>query len=219
VSATRAALYHRVSTDSQSPENARHELKHAAAVRGMSVVLDIEETGSGARNDRPGLQKVMEAARRGTIDVVIVHKLDRWGRSALDLLANIRTLEEQGVRFIALSQGLDIKPTGDAMSRLILTVLAAVSEFERDLIKDRTLLGIARARAAGRKLGRPRVTVDRALATRLRASGATYAAIAAQLGVSVGTVHAALSAPESVQESDSKPDRLNQRDRAARSAR
>jgi putative DNA-invertase from lambdoid prophage Rac len=209
----RVALYNRVSTDSQDPENARAELQKAAAMRGMTIEMEIVETGSGARNDRPGLQRVMDAARRGAIDCVMVFKLDRWGRSALDLLSNIQALSEQGVRFIAISQGLDIKAGADAMSRLILTVLAAVAEFERDLVRSRTRLGLKRAREAGKKLGRPRVEVDRALAMRLRASGASYATIAAQLGVSVGKLHASLSAPESVQKTDVAPDRPRPRDR------
>lgn len=212
----RAALYHRVSTDSQCPENASDELRHAATARGMAIAMEIAETGSGSRNDRPGLVKVMEAARRGSISCVIVHKLDRWGRSALDLLANVNTLSEQGVRFIAISQGIDIKPGSDAMSKLMITMLAAVAEFERDLIKDRTRLGLARAREAGKQLGRPRVTVDLVLASSLRASGASYATIAAQLGVSVGKLHASLSSPESLQKKDLLPDRPRPRDRAAR---
>lgn len=210
----RAALYHRVSTDSQCPENATAELRQAATARGMMIAMEIAETGSGSRNDRPGLLKVMDAANRGSISCVIVHKLDRWGRSALDLLANITTLSEQGVRFIAASQGIDIKPGSDAMSKLLVTMLAAVAEFERDLIKDRTRLGLARAREAGKRLGRPRVEVDLALAARLRASGASYATIAAQLGVSVGKLHASLSSPESVQETDLASGRPRPRDRA-----
>jgi DNA invertase Pin-like site-specific DNA recombinase len=115
----RAAIYHRVSTLDQNPALARDELRAAAARLGAELVVDIEETGSGARNDRPGLQRVMEAARRGKLDAVLVWKLDRFGRSALDVLANIRDLDAAGVRFIATTQGIDIRPGGDAMSRLI----------------------------------------------------------------------------------------------------
>ena len=135
----KAALYHRVSTLDQDPALARHELREAAGRLGFEVVLDVEETGSGARNDRPGLKKLMEAARRGAIAAVVVWKLDRFGRSALDLLANIRELvEAHGVRFVAISQGIDVKPGGDAISRLLLTMLSGVAEFERDLIRERT---------------------------------------------------------------------------------
>ena len=77
----RVALYHRVSTADQDPAAARHELRAAASAQGYEIVLEVEETGSGARNNRPGLQQVMAAARRRQIDAVMVWKLDRFGRS------------------------------------------------------------------------------------------------------------------------------------------
>lgn len=150
----KVALYHRVSTLDQNPELARGELRAAAARLGGVVVLDVEETGSGAKADRPGLAQVMDAARRGAVDVVAVWKLDRFGRSALDLLANVRELETRGVRFVATTQGLDT--AGGAAGRLMLTVLAGVAEFERELIRERTLLGQANARRAGKHIGRGR---------------------------------------------------------------
>ncbi|HMI68954.1 MAG TPA: recombinase family protein, partial [Solirubrobacteraceae bacterium] len=102
------AIYHRVSTLDQRPELAREELR--AAARADVVVLDVEETGSGANNDRPGLQQILGAARRRTIDRVLVWKLDRFGRSARDVLANVEQLNAAGVTFTAVSQGLDLRP-------------------------------------------------------------------------------------------------------------
>src|SRR5438045_1989559 len=100
-----AALYHRVSTLDQDVTLAREELRRAARARGYHVPrdLDIEEKGSGARNDRPGLQRVLEAARRGKVAAVLVWKLDRWGRSQLDVLTNVKALRDAGVRFICIS--------------------------------------------------------------------------------------------------------------------
>ncbi len=171
----RIATYHRVSTLDQRPGLARDELRAAAARLGGEVVFDIEETGSGARNDRPGLQRLMDAARRCKLDAVLCWKLDRFGRSALDVLANIRDLDATGVRFIATTQGIDIRPGGDAMSRLMLTMLAAVAEFERDLIRERTRLGMAKARAAGKAIGRPRADrPERAEVMRLRDQGKSW---------------------------------------------
>jgi DNA invertase Pin-like site-specific DNA recombinase len=188
----RAAVYHRVSTLDQNPALARDELRAAAARLGAELVLDVEETGSGARNDRPGLQRLMEAARRGKLDVVLVWKLDRFGRSALDVLANIRDLDAAGVRFIATTQGIDIRPGGDAMSRLILGVLASVAEFERDLIRERTRLGMEKAREAGRRIGRPAVErPERADVTRLRAEGKSWREVSNALGCSVWAARAA----------------------------
>ncbi len=181
---SRAALYHRVSTVDQHPELARKELGAAAKQRGFKVVLDIEETGSGARNDRPGLQRIMEAARKGQIDVVVVWKLDRFGRSALDLLANIETLTRGGVAFEAISQGLCARPDGDPMSRLMLTMLAAFSEFERGLIQERTRLGMQRARERGSAIGRPRLAPrpDPSAVVSLREQGRSWEAIGDELG-------------------------------------
>jgi DNA invertase Pin-like site-specific DNA recombinase len=184
----RAALYHRVSTIDQDPTLAREELRRAAAQRDLVVVLDVEETGSGARNDRPGLRRVVEAAQRGDIDVVLAWKLDRVGRSALDLLATLRTLDDAGVRFVATSQGIDIRPGGDPMGRLLITMLAAVAEFERELIVERTRLGIAKARRRGKQLGRRRNrdAPDPARVAAMRAAGASWTAIAGQLHCSTG---------------------------------
>jgi DNA invertase Pin-like site-specific DNA recombinase len=196
---TPAALYHRVSTLDQNPELAREELRRAAAARGMSPVLDIEETGSGANNDRPGLRQVMEAARAGKVKAVVVYKLDRFGRSALDLLNNIRELDKCGCRFIAATQGIDIGVAGDPTSRFMLTVLAGVAEFERELIRERTRLGLDRVRKkgskTGRPIGRPRVDVDVERARRLfdaSDSSASWSAVARALGVSRGTLQEAM---------------------------
>jgi putative DNA-invertase from lambdoid prophage Rac len=179
----RVAVYHRVSTLDQNPGLARDELREAVARLGGEVTLDVEETGSGARNDRPGLQRLMEAARRGKLDAVVVWKLDRFGRSALDVLSNIRDLDAAGVRFLAMTQGIDIRPGGDAMGRLMLTMLAAVAEFERDLIRERTRLGMEKARTAGKRIGRPRVVgPPPADVHRLRAAGRSWRRVATELG-------------------------------------
>ena len=166
----RGAIYHRVSTIDQDPAGARRELVQAAKRYGCRVALNVEETGSGANNSRPGLGRVLEAARRGAIDAVFVWKLDRFGRSAHHMLGNIRKLVVAGVRYLASSQGIDIRPSGDSISRLLLTMLGAVAEFERSLIVERTRLGLAKARREGTRLGRPRVArPPRAEVMRLRA--------------------------------------------------
>lgn len=182
----RAALYHRVSTADQSPDAARLELRDAAMRFGYHVELDIDETGSGATNDRPGLLRILEAARRGEVHAVLVWKLDRFGRSALDLLANLRTLEGSGIRFICTTQNIDLRPDGDAMSRLMLTMLSAIAEFERTLIAERTRLGIERARRSGKRIGRPPVyRPARARVQELRTAGYTWQQVAEELGCTV----------------------------------
>jgi DNA invertase Pin-like site-specific DNA recombinase len=190
----RAALYHGVSTREQNRRLARAELRAAAAARGLRVVLDVEETASGRSSVRPGLARVLAAAERGAIDVVLVQRLDRWGRSTLDRLANLRRLRAAGVRFVAIAQGLEVHVEHDAVSDLTFTVLAAAAEFERAVIVERTLDGLAAARRAGKQLGRPlgdhAPALERVAA--LRAAGRSWTAIARRLGCTIGSARRAL---------------------------
>jgi DNA invertase Pin-like site-specific DNA recombinase len=180
------AVYHRVSTRDQNPKLAGRELRQAAAARGLRIVLDVSETGSGARNNRPGLRRVMDAARRGEVGAVLVWKLDRFGRSSLDVLSNIRALADGGVRFVAVTQGLDVKPQGDAISQLILTVLSGVAEFERSLIAERTALAARAARQAGRPWGRHlEAGPEPGQVKALRAKGASWNEVATRCGCTV----------------------------------
>jgi DNA invertase Pin-like site-specific DNA recombinase len=191
----RIATYHRVSTLDQNPKLARTELRQAAGRLGK-LVMEVEEVGSGARNDRPGWQGLLDAARRGQVDCIVVWKLDRAGRSTVDLLTNIELLQRIGVRFLAVTQGLDIRPGGDAMSTMILTFLAAVSAFERDLIRERVRLGLARARARGVRLGgRPVLTASQVAKVKaLRKKGASWSQVTAKVGCSTGTARRAAAA-------------------------
>jgi putative DNA-invertase from lambdoid prophage Rac len=157
----------------------------------------VEEVGSGAKNDRPGLERVMAAARAGEVQVIVVWKLDRFGRSVLDVLGRIRDLESLGVRFIATTQGLDVRPGGDPMSRLLLGVLASVAEFERELIRERVTLGLRRAKAngtrSGKPIGRPATIPQsrKGAAKALRDAGMSISGVAKTLGISRQTVYRA----------------------------
>lgn len=167
----RAATYHRVSTVDQDPTLAREQLRQAAARLELELLpeREIEETGSGAKFNRPGLERVLELARRGEITHLLVWKLDRFGRSVLDMLVNIEELGRAGVTFIAVTQGLEAGPRAGPMGRMMLHVMAAVAEFERTVISERTLLGLEGARRRGKVLGRPRGSKDSG--PRRRASG------------------------------------------------
>jgi putative DNA-invertase from lambdoid prophage Rac len=175
-----AVTYHRVSTRDQNPQLAREELRAAATLRRLHLLEEVEETGSGARNDRPGLQRVMELVRGGRVSCVLCWKLDRIGRSALDVLANVRAMTDTGVTFICTSQGIEVGPAGGPMGNLVLTLLAAIAEFEREIICERTRLGHAAARRAGKHIGRPRSLApgDIARAVAMRIAGASWATIA-----------------------------------------
>jgi DNA invertase Pin-like site-specific DNA recombinase len=157
----RAVTYHRVSTLDQDPTLARRELERACAARGWTVVATIEETGSGARHDRPGWRRVTELVRRHQVDAVVCWKLDRIGRSALDVLAQVDALDRAGVALVVSSQGLETGGRAGPLGRMVTTVLAAIAEFERDLIRERTRLAVDRMRAEGRRVGRPLGALDK----------------------------------------------------------
>lgn len=190
-----AILYHRVSKTEQNATNAREDLRSTARRLGYEVVLDIEEVASGAKNAslRPGLAQVLQVAESGTVQAVIIHKLDRFGRNALDLLTNIKKLEECGVRFICTSQNVDVKPgVKEPLGKLLLTVLAGIAEFERDLISQRTKLGLDRVRMEGRQLGRARKNnISRETVQELRATGKSWSQVSKLLGCNVSAARRA----------------------------
>jgi DNA invertase Pin-like site-specific DNA recombinase len=126
-------------------------LREYAARRGWAITVQIREVGSGATK-REAREKLLEAARRREIDVVLVWRLDRWGRSVTDLLATLQELEHLGVGFVSLTEALDLTtPAGRAMAGL----LAIFAEFEREILRERTRAGLAQARLNGKRLGRP----------------------------------------------------------------
>src|SRR6266480_1886233 len=148
----RAGLYARVSTnDQQTVPLQIRALREYAVRRGWTIALQVKEVGSGA-SERQLREKLLEAARRREIDVVLVWRLDRWGRSVADLLATLQELEHLGVGFVSLTEALDLTtPTGRAMAGL----LAIFAEFERQILREKTRAGLAHARENGKRLGRP----------------------------------------------------------------
>jgi DNA invertase Pin-like site-specific DNA recombinase len=168
-----------------------------------------EDVGSGAKASRPALNRLMADARARKFDCVLVWKLDRFGRSLVDCLNNIRDLEENGIRFLAVTQNLDTDVKNPA-SRFLLHVLGAAAEFERSLIRERTQAGQARYRQdfesgkvgktvysrSGRNMPphRPQKVFDREEVCRLRRQGWSYRQIAKSLGLGLGTVVRTLQA-------------------------
>ena len=140
----RAGLYARVSTnDQQTLAMQNRAMREYAARRGWTIALQVREVNSGAAR-REAREKVLEAARRREIDLVLVWRLDRWGRSVTDLLATLQELEHLGVGFVSLTEALDLTtPAGRAMAGL----LAIFAEFEREILRERTRAGLAHARA------------------------------------------------------------------------
>ena len=177
----RAGLYARVSTnDQQTLPMQNRALREYAARRGWTVAMQIREVGSGAV-ERKARERLMEAARRREIDVVLVWRLDRWGRSVTDLLATLQELEHLGVGFVSLTEALDLTtPAGRAMAGL----LAIFAEFEREILRERTRAGLAQARLNGKQLGRPITAGLRAAEIRkLHRAGIAKAEIARRLEI------------------------------------
>jgi putative DNA-invertase from lambdoid prophage Rac len=177
----RVGVYARVSTyDQQTLPLQIHAMRDYAAKRGWSLVAQIQEVGSGA-SERQLRQKLLAAARRREIDVVLVWRLDRWGRSVADLVGTLQELQHLGVGFVSLTEALDLTtPTGRAMAGL----LAVFAEFERDILRERVRAGLAHARQNGKRLGRPPSAAHQAdQVRRLYRAGLSKSEIARQLKI------------------------------------
>ena len=200
----RAALYVRVSTDSQTVENQIHELRQVAERRGWSVVEVYKDAGiSGAkgRDQRPGLDTMLKDAGRRKFDVVMAWAIDRLGRSLIDLLGTIQHLEACGVDLYLDQQNIDTTtPTG----KLLFAVTGAFAEFERSIIRQRVKAGLnaikAKIRRDGKfetragkvrlRLGRPGSDPEKIEAARAElANGTGIAKTARLVGLGTGTVH------------------------------
>ena len=181
--ALRAALYARVSTLDQEPENQLAELRRYATARGWEAREFVDHGVSGARERRVALDELLGDARRRRFDVVVCWRLDRLGRNLRHLVTLLDELHALGVGFVSLGEGIDCTtPAG----RLQLHVLAALAEFERARVAERVRAGLARARAKGTRLGRPEAVVPVArLAT---VADLPPKRAAARLGVSVSTL-------------------------------
>jgi DNA invertase Pin-like site-specific DNA recombinase len=187
----RAAIYARVSTTNHGQDVSlqTRELLQFAEARGWQIVGEYVDVGiSGSKDSRPELNRLMSDAHKRRFDLVCVWRFDRFARSVSHLLRALETFKALGIEFVSFSEQMDTStPTG----KLIFTVLGAVAELERSLIVERVRAGLRNARAKGRKLGRPRVSVDAVKVAALRAQGHSWPKIARELGVSVGTVYQA----------------------------
>jgi DNA invertase Pin-like site-specific DNA recombinase len=183
--ARRAAIYLRVSTDTQTTENQRQQLEAIAERRGWPVVKVYEDRAK-SRNGRPALDQMMKDASRREFDVVMSWAVDRLGRSLVDLLSIIQDLEATGVDLYLEQQNVD---TTTPSGRLLFHITGAFAEFERAIIRERINAGLARAKARGVKLGRRKVApeVERKVRRKL-AKGTGVLKTARMLGVGTGTV-------------------------------
>jgi putative DNA-invertase from lambdoid prophage Rac len=187
----RAGLYARVSTnDQQTLAMQNRTMLDYAARRGWTIALQVREVNSGAAK-REAREKLLEAARHREIDVVLVWRLDRWGRSVTDLLATLQELDHLGVGFVSLTDALDLTtPAGRAMAGL----LAVFAAFEREILGERTRAGLAHARQHGQRLGRPATAVQHTADIQsLHRAGLAKAEIARRLRIGRTSVRRILS--------------------------
>jgi putative DNA-invertase from lambdoid prophage Rac len=166
-------------------------MREYAARRGWMIALQVREVGSGAAK-REAREKLLEAARRREIDVVLVWRLDRWGRSVTDLLATLQELEYLGVGFVSLTEALDLTtPAGRAMAGL----RAIFAEFEWEILRERAKAGLAHARQNGRRLGRPATAAVQAAEIRkLHRAGVCKSEIARRVQIRLTSVRRILGA-------------------------
>ena len=187
----RAGLYARVSTNDQRTLAMQNRaMREYAARRGWTIVLQVREVNSGAAK-REAREK-LQAARRREIDVVLVWRLDRWGRSVTDLLATLQELDHLGVGFVSLTEALDLTT---AAGRAMAAMLAVFAAFEREILQERTRAGLAHARMNGKRLGRPMTAgLQAAEIRKLHRAGVSKSEIARSLQVGRTSVRRILGA-------------------------
>lgn len=194
----RAAIYVRVSTTNrargsdgfeQNPEVQEMPLRQLVAQRGWSLAHVYSDRMSGAKENRSGLKHLMEDARRGQFDVVLVWRFDRFARSIEQLVIALAEFKALGIDFVSCQEALD---TSTPMGKAMFTIIGAMAELERNVIRERVVAGLEYARhhgtKSGKAVGRPKRIFDRAEVVRLRESGLSIEKIARQMGIGVGTV-------------------------------
>jgi putative DNA-invertase from lambdoid prophage Rac len=191
----RVGLYARVSThDQQTLPLQIRAMREYAAKRGWTIVAQMKEVGSGAAQ-RERRSTLIAAARRREIDVMLVWRLDRWGRSVADLVSTLQELQHLGVGFVSLTEALDLTtPAGRAMAGL----LCVFAEFEREILRERVCAGLAHARQQGKRLGRPPSVVHRGVEVRkLYRKGISKSEIARKLEIGRTSVRRLLAQKKS----------------------
>ena len=188
----RAAIYARVSTrNGQHPEMQLEELRAYCRRRQWEIGGEYVDNGiSGAKEQRPALNRLLADCRKRVVDAVVVYRYDRFARSLRQLVNALEEFRALGVDFISLHEGVD---TSTPNGRLVFGIFASIAEFERELIRERVRSGIAAAKARGKRLGRPKANVDASRIAALRAKGRSWRVIADELGIGLATAVRAVS--------------------------
>lgn len=164
----RVAIYARVSTNEQSPELQLRDLRQYAIARGLDASEYVDTGFSGAKQSRPALDRLMYDARKRHFDCVLVWRFDRFARSTKHLLLALEEFRSLGIQFISYQENID---TTSPLGQALFTIVSAVAQLERDLIRERVRAGLRNARAKGKRFGRPRAPVDALRVAELRAEG------------------------------------------------
>ncbi len=183
---TKVAIYARVSTQDQDPGLQLSELRKYIKDRGWDAYHEYVDIGqSGAKDSRPELNKLMADATRRRFDTVLVWKFDRFARSVKHLVNSLYEFKALGIDFVSLTEGIDtLTPLGEAM----FSIIGAMAQLERDLIRERVTAGMRRAREKGKSLGRPKKEIDPMEYGKLKEKGLSMGQIAQALGVSRTTL-------------------------------
>lgn len=186
----RALLYARVSTShhDQNPEIQLRELRAFCKARDWTISEEIIDKLSGATDQRPGLKRIQRLVRSREVDAIVILKLDRLFRSLKHLVMTLDEFQALGVQFVATRDQVGYTT---ASGRFFVQILGSLAEFEKELLRERTILGLNYARSVGKKLGRPKKRDDEAI-LKLRAQGLSYSAIQRQLGTSRASIHRAI---------------------------
>ncbi len=180
----RVGVYARISTTDkgQDPELQLGPLREHALARGWIIHKEYVDEGiSGAKERRPALDQLMGDAKRRLFDAVLVWRFDRFARNTRHLINSLHEFRHLGIAFISFQENLDTSsPMGEAM----FAIIGAMAQLERDITRERVKAGVARARARGRQLGRPRKVFHRDQVEQLRAQGLSFRQIGKQLGIS-----------------------------------
>ncbi len=192
---TRIAIYARVSTLDQSTDPQLLDLRRYTRERGWNIFKEYCDNGvSGTKDSRPALNELMNDAKKRRFDVVLVWRFDRFARSTKHLILALEEFKNLGIDFVSYQENID---TSSPLGSAIFTIISAVAQLERDIIAERVKAGLRRAKENGKKLGRPRATVDTEKIHSLRSKGLSLRAIAKATGVSRTTVSDVLSSSPS----------------------
>jgi DNA invertase Pin-like site-specific DNA recombinase len=183
----RTAIYARISTntDKQDLDTQIMPLTEYCQSRGWKVTETYTDEMSGSKEKRPALDKLMKDAHRRKFDCVLVFRFDRFSRSTKQLINSLETFRSLGVHFVSYQEAVD---TSTPAGQMMFTMISAFAQFERSIIQERVKAGLAKARAKGKKLGRPKVEIDVAAVRAMRSEGMSLRAIGKKLGVSKSLV-------------------------------